>query len=92
MDDQIRPRNILCPLSKHHRDPQLPDSLQGLGFVVVRPGEIISPAVEDLRQGIHTGAPDSDKVYVTGMVEINLIHKNPFLVGYVPLPNTILLT
>ena len=40
----------------------------------------------------HADAPDSDKVYVTGMVEINLIHKNPFLVGYVPLPNTILLT
>ena len=64
VDDQIRPRNILCPLPQHHRDPQLPDSLQGLGFVVVRPGEIIAPAVENLRQGIHTGAPDSDKVNV----------------------------
>ena len=74
IDDQISAFDVFRLLSEGDRDAHRPYPRKGIGFVVVRAGDVVAFFVKNLRHRIHSAAADPDKVKVFFILQIHISH------------------
>ena len=70
----LRIANIFRPMAHGHRDSIASNSLQGIGFVDVRAGQLIALVVQNFRHWAHARTANAYKVQFPHMVQNICIH------------------